>query len=79
MYSSLTILTLVTMTKMIAERTNVLGKEPEDTLRQKDRNAKHESFNTTIEQVECIAAVKRSDRNTKRKTFDTTTVRANAL
>ena len=35
----------------------------------------HEPFNTTIQQVECTAVVKRGDRDTKRKTFDTTTVR----
>ena len=67
------------MAKTFAKRTNVLEEESENKLDGKDRGAKHEPFNTTIEQVECTAVVKRGDRDTKRKTFDTTTVRANAL
>ena len=59
MYSSLTVLTLVTMPKTFADRTNVLEEECEDKLGGKGRGAKRETFNTTIEQVECTVANKR--------------------
>ena len=57
MCSPLTILTLVTMAKTFAKRTNVLEEESENKLDGKDRGAKHEPFKHDVKLLSFFVTV----------------------